>query len=82
MQKWRISYIVANRPKKEIIVEFPVLPVTTREIARAIIEYEFEEVVAPFGLDEGFTTKQALRRFAISDVRISAFVAGSGLGSD
>jgi len=71
MTKFRITYALANRPRRELVVELASSEASSRAVARAILKHEFAEVDAPFGIGEAFTAEQALARFAISDVRTS-----------
>lgn len=73
MIKFRITYVVAYRPDKEIFAVFPSGEATPRAVANAIIEHEFADVDAPFGPGEALTAEQALRKFAITDVRTTIF---------
>lgn len=72
MPKFRITYTVAGRvPRRELVTEFALGGATARAVARAILEYEFAQVDSPFGAYEALTAEQALKRFAVTDVRTS-----------
>jgi len=69
MTKFHITYTLANRPGRELVVELASREASPRSVARAILKHEFSEVDAPFGPYESLTAEQALARFAITDVR-------------
>ena len=70
MTKLRISYAITGVAfKQNIVVQLSPSEPTTRAIARAIIKHQFPELDSPFGSGETLTSKQALTRLAITDVR-------------
>jgi len=72
MNNFCISYLVAGRAtRREFLARLDAGEATERSVARAILAHEFAEVVAPFGLADAFTAKQALARFAVTDVKTS-----------
>lgn len=68
MTKFIITYTLANRPRRELVIELASSEASPRSVARAILKHEFSEVDAPFGPYEHLTAEQALKRFAITDV--------------
>ena len=71
MTKFIITYTLANRPRRELVVELASSEASSRSVAWAILKHEFSEVDAPFGPYERLAPEQALERFAITDVHTS-----------
>jgi len=71
MTKFLVVYNVAGRPGEGITIEHEQGQPPFQAVARVILAHEFAEVDAPFGIGEMIPPAQALRRFGISDVRLS-----------
>lgn len=75
MAKFRISYTILGRSvRREIVITLASRVASAQDVAKAIINHEFSDVDAPFGVNQVITPEQALKKFTITDVKTSIVI--------
>jgi len=72
MPKFTVIYTILNRsPAKEIEVSFSSDEATLDTVTKAILHAEFPHLHFRFGDTTGKTAEQALKNYAITEIKIS-----------